>query len=63
MGNKEKLFKFDIAINNGNSGGALINSSGKVVGITTFRIKDKDNYIVYGNAYCIPNHIIKRIYC
>ena len=42
-GKPREVIQSDIAINNVNSGDALINSSGKLVGITIFRIKDKDN--------------------
>lgn len=33
----------DININNGNSGGPLLNSLGEVVGLTTFQVRDKDD--------------------
>lgn len=44
----------DITIASGNSGGALVNSKGELVGITSFRIKDSSGDVVYGTAYSIP---------
>jgi S1-C subfamily serine protease len=49
--------KCDLTITNGNSGGALLNDKGEIIGITTFRLKDNDGNIVQGVAYCIPINI------
>ena len=47
-------------INEGNSGGALFNKEGKLIGLTTFRydqINSKEVYEMYG---CLPiNHVVK----
>lgn len=48
------VIQCDLTISDGNSGGALINSKGELVGITTFRLKDSSNNIIYGISYCIP---------
>lgn len=48
------VIQCDITIAEGNSGGALINSNGELVGITTFRLKDSSNNVIYGIAYCVP---------
>lgn len=48
------VIQCDLTISDGNSGGALLNSKGELVGLTTFRLKDNDNKIVYGIAYCVP---------
>lgn len=48
------VIQCDLTISDGNSGGALIDENGKFVGITTFRLKDQSNNIIYGISYCIP---------
>jgi 2-alkenal reductase len=58
----EDLIQTDAAINNGNSGGPLLNKQGEVVGITTNvvrRIADQDN--VYGIAFAISSKTIQPI--
>ena len=49
-----EMIQCDLTINEGNSGGALLNDKGKLIGITTFRLKDYAGNIIYGIAYCIP---------
>lgn len=48
------VIQCNLTISDGNSGGALIDKDGKLVGITTFRLKDQTNNIIYGISYCIP---------
>jgi len=48
------VIQCDITISDGNSGGALLNAKGQIVGITSFRLKDLSANIIYGIAYCIP---------
>ncbi len=48
------VIQCDLTISDGNSGGALINERGELVGITTFRLKDQSNNVIYGISYCIP---------
>lgn len=48
------VIQCDLTISDGNSGGALVNSDGKLIGLTTFRLKDQSNNIIYGISYCIP---------
>ena len=52
--NTRNVIQCDLTISDGNSGGALIDKAGKLVGITTFRLKDQSNNIIYGISYCIP---------
>lgn len=52
--NTRNVIQCDLTISDGNSGGALINSKGELVGITTFRLKNQSNNIIYGISYCIP---------
>lgn len=47
-----KMFQFDAAINSGNSGGALINSQGQVIGMVTGKLVN-DFKEVEGMAYAI----------
>jgi len=48
------VIQCDITIANGNSGGALLDENGKLIGITTFRLRDTQGNIIYGISYCIP---------
>lgn len=48
------VIQCDINISSGNSGGALLDKSGKLIGITTFRTRDLKGNINYGFAYSIP---------
>ena len=50
----KEMIQADINISEGNSGGALLNQNGKLIGITTFRTKDQNGNIIYGNAFAIP---------
>lgn len=50
------LIQHDASINSGNSGGPLINSSGKVVGINTLKISNAE-----GLGFAIPINVIKNI--
>lgn len=45
-------------ITEGNSGGALLDEKGALVGITTFRIKDSKGNVVYGLAYSVPINLV-----
>ena len=61
-GKVKNVIQCDLTISDGNSGGALIDSKGRLIGITTFRLKDKTNSIIYGISYCIPiNTVMKYI--
>ena len=56
------VIQCDLTISDGNSGGALVNSKGELVGLTTFRLKDQSNNIIYGISYCIPiNTVLEYI--
>ncbi len=56
------VIQCDLTISDGNSGGALIDKDGKLIGITSFRLKDQSNNIIYGISYCIPvNAVLKYI--
>jgi S1-C subfamily serine protease len=53
------VIQCDLTIAGGNSGGALLNKKGELVGITTFRTKDSSGNVIYGIAYSIPINIGK----
>lgn len=52
--NVRNVIQCDLIINEGNSGGALLDSKGRLIGITTFRLKDYSGNVIYGMAFCIP---------
>ena len=52
--NYRSVIQCDLVINDGNSGGALLDNSGRLIGITTFRMKDSSLNPIYGIAYSIP---------
>lgn len=58
-GKKYKLIQTDAAINSGNSGGALVNSKGQVIGINTLKIASTG---VEGMGFAIPINSAKPIY-
>ncbi|MDR2266442.1 MAG: trypsin-like peptidase domain-containing protein [Christensenellaceae bacterium] len=49
------VIQCDLIINEGNSGGALVSNKGKLLGLTTFRVKDSKGNPIYGIAFCIPS--------
>ena len=55
---KREVIQCDLTISSGNSGGALLDEKGRMIGITTFRTKDNSGNIIYGLAYCIPINIV-----
>jgi len=55
-----RVIQADIDIASGNSGGALLDKKGKLIGITTFRTKDLSNNVNYGFVYSIPVRIVKE---
>ncbi len=50
----KSVIQCDLTVAAGNSGGALLNENGKLIGITTFRTKDNLGNVIYGIVYCIP---------
>lgn len=61
-GNKKEVIQCDITIVSGSSGGALLDKKGKLLGITTFRIKDNLGNVIHGIGYIIPvNKVLEYI--
>jgi S1-C subfamily serine protease len=58
-GKTRDAIQCDLTINEGNSGGALLNGRGNLIGITTFRIKDRLGNPIYGVAFCVSIDTIK----
>lgn len=52
--NTKNVIQCDLTIADGNSGGALLDEDGKLIGITTFRLRDNKSNVIYGISYCIP---------
>ncbi len=50
----------DLTISEGNSGGALLDNKGRLIGITTFRLKDSSNKVIQGISYSIPYYIVSE---
>lgn len=55
----ESFIQTDAALNVGNSGGALVNTSGLLVGITTAILSPSGAYA--GNSFAIPVSIVKKV--
>ncbi|MFQ6724078.1 MAG: S1C family serine protease [Clostridia bacterium] len=56
------VIQANINITEGNSGGALLDYKGRIIGITTFRTRDNSGNVIYGIAYCIPiNTVLQYI--
>ncbi len=56
---QQGLIQTDAAINNGNSGGPLINSQGQVIGINTLVVRDSGNgNPVEGLGFAIPSNLV-----
>lgn len=54
------VIQSDIDISSGNSGGALLDKNGNLIGITTFRTKDLNGNVNYGFVYSIPIKVINE---
>jgi Do/DeqQ family serine protease len=57
--NIESFLQTDAAVNPGNSGGALVNSSGELIGINTAISSMTGSYVGY--SFAIPSNIVKKV--
>lgn len=55
----ESFLQTDAALNHGNSGGALVNADGELIGITSAIISRTGEYS--GNSFAIPVEIVKKV--
>ena len=55
----ESFIQTDAAVNPGNSGGALVNKAGKLVGINTAIVSTTGSYTGY--SFAVPSNIVKKI--
>lgn len=55
----ESFIQTDAAVNPGNSGGALVNKSGELVGINTAIVSQTGSYAGY--SFAVPVNIVKKI--
>lgn len=58
-GNTIKSIQTSFVINEGNSGGPVFDAKGKLVGLISFRLKDKSGDVIQGVSFAIPLDIIK----
>jgi 2-alkenal reductase len=62
VGQQQGLIQTDAAINNGNSGGPLINSLGQVIGINTLVVRStNDGNVAEGLGFAIPSNQVREI--
>ncbi len=64
MGNSQKLgiesfIQTDAAVNPGNSGGALVNTQGELIGINTAIFSQTGNYAGY--SFAVPSSIVSKV--
>lgn len=57
----ESFIQTDAAVNMGNSGGALVNTRGELVGINTVIKSSTGSYIGY--SFAIPETIVRKVVC
>lgn len=57
--NIESFIQTDAAVNSGNSGGALVNTSGQLVGINTAIYSRTGSYVGY--SFAVPTTIVRKV--
>ena len=58
-GATQSFIQTDAAVNPGNSGGALVNTNGDLIGINTAITSQTGSYIGY--AFAVPSNIVKKV--
>ena len=58
-GSIESFIQTDAAVNPGNSGGALVNTAGELVGINTAIITESGNY--EGYSFAVPSNLAQKV--
>ncbi|UNY98252.1 trypsin-like peptidase domain-containing protein [Zhouia spongiae] len=59
LGKNQSFIQTDAAVNPGNSGGALVNTNGDLIGINTAITSQTGSYIGY--SFAVPSNIAKKI--
>ena len=59
MGNNQSFIQTDAAVNPGNSGGALVDINGNLIGINTAITSQTGSYIGY--SFAVPSNIAKKV--
>jgi S1-C subfamily serine protease len=59
-GEEKTYIQSDISITSGSSGGALVDEWGRLIGITTLRLRDNTGAVIYGYGYSISVNEIKQ---
>ena len=54
-----KAIQTSLVINEGNSGGPVFDKNGELLGIISFRLKDKYGEVIQGVSFALPSSIIK----
>ncbi|MCL9781495.1 outer membrane-stress sensor serine endopeptidase DegS [Vibrio sp. S4M6] len=60
-GSRQDFIQTDAAINKGNSGGALVNTRGELVGINTASFQQGSDLETYGISFAIPYSLANKI--
>ncbi|GHU61694.1 type I deoxyribonuclease HsdR [Bacteroidia bacterium] len=55
----QSYIQTDAAVNPGNSGGALVNTRGELIGINTALVSETGNYIGY--SFAVPVNLVKKV--
>ncbi|RLD30239.1 MAG: serine protease [Bacteroidetes bacterium] len=58
-GSTQSFIQTDAAVNPGNSGGALVNTNGDLIGINTAITSQTGNYVGY--SFAVPSNIAKKV--
>jgi 2-alkenal reductase len=62
VGKMQGLIQTDAAINNGNSGGPLINTMGQVIGINTLVVRStNEGNVAEGLGFAVPSNMVREI--
>ncbi len=62
VGQQQGLIQTDAAINNGNSGGPLLNAMGQVIGINTLVVRSTNSgNVAEGLGFAIPSNLVRDI--
>lgn len=60
VGRQQGLIQTDAAINNGNSGGPLLNSLGQVIGLNTLVVRStSEGNVAEGLGFAIPSNVVR----